>query len=219
MNDVAVSIVNHGNRELLLACLASLADDPGRRASTEVVVLDNASEDGSVEAVRERFPDVRVLAQPFRAGFGANHNAVIRADGVAARADPQRGHDRRAGHDRPPGRRARRAPLRRRRRAAHRVPRRPPPAVGVALPEPARLRRRGADARPGGRRPVGRRRARGAWTGRRAARCSCAARPSSASAPSTRASSCTSRRPTSAGGWPTAAGTCTWCRTCGCSTT
>ncbi len=77
MNDVAVSIVNHGNRELLLACLASLADDPGRRASTEIVVLDNASEDGSAEAVRERFPDVRVLARPFRAGFGANHNAII----------------------------------------------------------------------------------------------------------------------------------------------
>ncbi len=52
MNDVAVSIVNHRNRELLLACLASLADDPGRRAAMEVVVLDNASEDGSVEAVR-----------------------------------------------------------------------------------------------------------------------------------------------------------------------
>lgn len=79
MNDVAVSIVNHNNRELLLACLASLADDPGRRSAIEVVVLDNASEDGSADAVRERFPDVRVLAQPFRAGFGANHNAVIRA--------------------------------------------------------------------------------------------------------------------------------------------
>ena len=45
----------------------------------EVVVLDNASEDGSADAVRERFPDVRVIAQEFRAGFGANHNTVIRA--------------------------------------------------------------------------------------------------------------------------------------------
>jgi GT2 family glycosyltransferase len=77
--DVSVSIVNHVNRDLLLACLASLADDPGRRASVEVVVLDNASGDGSVEAVQERFPDVRVIAQPFRGGFGANHNAIIRA--------------------------------------------------------------------------------------------------------------------------------------------
>ena len=74
MPDVAVSIVNAGNRDLLLSCLDSLA-----REEAEVVVLDNASQDGSVEAVRERFPDVRVIAQEFRAGFGANHNTVIRA--------------------------------------------------------------------------------------------------------------------------------------------
>ncbi len=74
MADVSVSIVNAGNRELLLACLESLA-----RADVEVVVLDNASEDGSVEAVREHFPKVHLIAQEFRAGFGANHNTVIRA--------------------------------------------------------------------------------------------------------------------------------------------
>jgi GT2 family glycosyltransferase len=58
----------------LLACLESLAG-----TAAEVVVLDNASEDGSAEAVRERFPDVRLIAQSHRAGFGANHNTVIRA--------------------------------------------------------------------------------------------------------------------------------------------
>jgi N-acetylglucosaminyl-diphospho-decaprenol L-rhamnosyltransferase len=78
--DVTVSIVNTENRELLLACLESLeADRPRRRVSVEVVVLDNASLDGSVDAVRRRFPGVRLLAQERRAGFGANHNAVIRA--------------------------------------------------------------------------------------------------------------------------------------------
>jgi N-acetylglucosaminyl-diphospho-decaprenol L-rhamnosyltransferase len=74
VTDVSVSIVNAGNRDLLLACLASLAGE-----DVEVVVLDNASEDGSVEAVRERFPDVRVIAQRIRSGFGANHNTVIKA--------------------------------------------------------------------------------------------------------------------------------------------
>jgi GT2 family glycosyltransferase len=79
MTDVAISIVNMNNRELLLMCLRSLASDRGRRAIVETVVLDNASEDGSAEAVRKEFPDVRVIAQPFRAGFGANHNTVVRA--------------------------------------------------------------------------------------------------------------------------------------------
>jgi GT2 family glycosyltransferase len=73
--DLSVSIVNTESRELLLECLASL----GQNADAEIVVLDNASEDGSAAAVRERFPGVRVLEQDFRAGFGANHNTVIKA--------------------------------------------------------------------------------------------------------------------------------------------
>ncbi len=74
MPDVTVSLVNTNSRELLLACLESL-----QGSDAEIVVLDNASEDGSAAAVAERFPQVRVLEQRRRAGFGANHNAVIRA--------------------------------------------------------------------------------------------------------------------------------------------
>ncbi|MGZ8795121.1 MAG: glycosyltransferase family 2 protein [Gaiellaceae bacterium] len=74
MPDLSVSIVNTNSRALLLACLESLAG-----TDAEIVVLDNASEDGSADTVRERFPDVRVIAQSHRAGFGANHNTVIRA--------------------------------------------------------------------------------------------------------------------------------------------
>ncbi len=74
MSDLTVSIVNHNGRETLMPLLAALE----RERAEEIVVLDNASEDGSVAAVRERFPDVRLIEQPFRAGFGANHNRVIR---------------------------------------------------------------------------------------------------------------------------------------------
>lgn len=79
MIDVVVSIVNASQRELTLRCLASLERDRDRRHSLETVVLDNASGDGSVEAIRARFPRVRVLEQRHRAGFGANHNAIVRA--------------------------------------------------------------------------------------------------------------------------------------------
>jgi len=72
--DLSVSIVNTNSRELLLACLESLAP-----VEAEIVVLDNASEDGSAAAVHERFPHVRVIEQEHRAGFGSNHNTVIRA--------------------------------------------------------------------------------------------------------------------------------------------
>jgi N-acetylglucosaminyl-diphospho-decaprenol L-rhamnosyltransferase len=83
--DVSVSIVNTNSRELLLSCLDSLHPFPLQQTVArdegvvDVTVLDNASEDGSADAVRERFPAVRLIAQRFRAGFGANHNTVIRA--------------------------------------------------------------------------------------------------------------------------------------------
>jgi N-acetylglucosaminyl-diphospho-decaprenol L-rhamnosyltransferase len=79
LSDISVSIVNTNNRELLLSCLESLHASMTPEIAVEIVVLDNASEDGSAEAVRERFPGVRLLAQEFRAGFGANHNTVVRA--------------------------------------------------------------------------------------------------------------------------------------------
>jgi GT2 family glycosyltransferase len=49
--------------------------------SIQVVVLDNASDDGSVDAIRTAHPDVEVMAQDVRRGFGANQNAIIRATG------------------------------------------------------------------------------------------------------------------------------------------
>lgn len=75
MARVAVLIITMDTRDDVLACLASIADEP----DTEILVLDNASSDGTVAAIRERFGAVRVLAQEHRAGFGANNNTLIRA--------------------------------------------------------------------------------------------------------------------------------------------
>lgn len=79
MVDLTVSIVNHSNRALLLECLDSLSANLPRSCSAEIVVLDNASDDGSVAAVRHSFPQVRLIEQRHRAGFAANHNAIIRS--------------------------------------------------------------------------------------------------------------------------------------------
>jgi GT2 family glycosyltransferase len=72
--DVTVSIVNHENREAVLASLAALADD----AEIEVIVVDNVSQDGSADAIRAAFPNVTVIERSERAGFGANHNLALR---------------------------------------------------------------------------------------------------------------------------------------------
>ena len=76
MPDVVVSIVNMNGRAHVLDCLASLSRPSDH---LEIVVLDNASDDGSVAAIRESFPRVRIIEQHFRSGFGANHNTILRA--------------------------------------------------------------------------------------------------------------------------------------------
>ena len=77
MNTVAIIIVSHNTRKDLENCLQSLHDHPPT-ATHEIVVVDNASRDGSVEAVRSRWPDVRVIALNSNVGFAAANNAGIR---------------------------------------------------------------------------------------------------------------------------------------------
>jgi GT2 family glycosyltransferase len=64
---VSVVIVNWNAGEALAACVASLVD----AAPAEVVIVDNASTDGSLAAVRARHPDVRVLENTENVGFAA----------------------------------------------------------------------------------------------------------------------------------------------------
>jgi N-acetylglucosaminyl-diphospho-decaprenol L-rhamnosyltransferase len=73
---LTISIVNHGNRDSTLVLLGALAEVE-TRPDMEIVVLDNASADGSAQAIPAARPAVRVIAQGHRAGFGANHNTVI----------------------------------------------------------------------------------------------------------------------------------------------
>jgi N-acetylglucosaminyl-diphospho-decaprenol L-rhamnosyltransferase len=74
--DVEVSLVNTNNRDLLRACLASLPEAAGALA-WHATVVDNASDDGSPEVVRLEFPWARLIENPQRVGFSANHNQVI----------------------------------------------------------------------------------------------------------------------------------------------
>jgi GT2 family glycosyltransferase len=77
--DLSVIIVSYNVRDLLLACLASieaaLATSP---LATEILVIDNASSDGSPDAVRRRFPYVVVEETGRNLGFGAANNRGIR---------------------------------------------------------------------------------------------------------------------------------------------
>jgi GT2 family glycosyltransferase len=80
--DLSVVIVSWRTRELLGACLCSLRAALGERlaaGAAEVIVVDNASGDGSVEMVRDRFPEVRLIANPENRGYAAGNNQGIAA--------------------------------------------------------------------------------------------------------------------------------------------
>ncbi len=75
--DVSVVIVTYNVRAFLEQALRSVAR-ASQRLSVETFVVDNASVDGTVEMVRERFPQVHVLANEDNVGFGKANNQAIR---------------------------------------------------------------------------------------------------------------------------------------------
>ena len=75
--DLSVIIVSYNTRGMTLDCLRALHADLGG-LTAEVLVVDNASRDGSAGAVASEFPDARVIANPHNAGFGAANNLAMR---------------------------------------------------------------------------------------------------------------------------------------------
>lgn len=75
--ELSIVIVSYNARADLEDCLDSLAAHPPR-LSCEVVVVDNASTDGSAESVAARAPAVRLIRQAKNVGFAAGNNAGIR---------------------------------------------------------------------------------------------------------------------------------------------
>jgi GT2 family glycosyltransferase len=71
--DVSVIIVNWNLKDYLLEAIASVGETGGE-SSFEIIVVDNASEDGSVDAVKEQFPEVRLIENDENVGFGCANN-------------------------------------------------------------------------------------------------------------------------------------------------
>src|SRR5664280_2064099 len=79
--DVSVIIVNWNTVDYLEQCLESLAAAPPRR-SMEIIVVDNASADGSAEMVEAKFPRVKLIRSDKNLGFAkANNLAIIESRG------------------------------------------------------------------------------------------------------------------------------------------
>jgi len=73
---VTIVVVNWNGRAYLEQCLSSLCAQtyPAR----DIVLVDNGSTDGSIDFVRERFPEVQIGALPHNVGFAAGNNFAMR---------------------------------------------------------------------------------------------------------------------------------------------
>ena len=90
MIDLSIIIVSWNVRDLLAACLDSIAAAPvivgsdrasaeGEAPRVEVIVVDSASSDGSAAMIRARYPWVQLLAQDDNVGFTRGNNLALEA--------------------------------------------------------------------------------------------------------------------------------------------
>ena len=76
MTEVSVIIVSWNTREILRECLESVYRETND-IELEVILVDNASTDGSAEMVQKDFPQVVLIANPQNRGFAAANNQGI----------------------------------------------------------------------------------------------------------------------------------------------
>ena len=74
---ISYCVVNTNGRDLLMRSLDAIERTHPPELDREVLVLDNASDDGSAEAVRERGGDVRLIALDRRTGKGENDSTLL----------------------------------------------------------------------------------------------------------------------------------------------
>ncbi|MBI1931129.1 MAG: glycosyltransferase [Ignavibacteriales bacterium] len=76
MIDLSIIIVNYNVKEYLLNLLDSIKQ-ASKNISTEIIVVDNNSDDGSIPAINEKYPEVRTIQNNVNVGFGAANNQAL----------------------------------------------------------------------------------------------------------------------------------------------
>ncbi|MEN3013948.1 MAG: glycosyltransferase family 2 protein [Endomicrobiia bacterium] len=74
---MSITIVNYNTKDLLRQCLESIYRST-KKISFEIIVVDNASKDGSVEMVKSEFPEVKIIANKENLFFTRAHNQALK---------------------------------------------------------------------------------------------------------------------------------------------
>ncbi len=75
--DLSIIVINWNTCELLRNCLNSVLDGAPKGGSFEIIVVDNASTDGSREMVKRLFPQVTMILNETNKGFAAANNQAM----------------------------------------------------------------------------------------------------------------------------------------------
>jgi len=86
MLDLGIIIVNWNTKDLLRRCLQTVLVSTGD-FTFKVVLVDNASTDGSADMVRSEFPSVEVIASQTNGGFSYGNNLGLKALGYRGKGD------------------------------------------------------------------------------------------------------------------------------------
>jgi len=74
--DISFIIVNWNTKDLLIECLASIYQTVNE-IDFEIWVVDNGSSDGSVEAIKEKYPHIKIIENQTNLGFAAANNLAL----------------------------------------------------------------------------------------------------------------------------------------------
>ena len=72
--ELTTILISYNTKHLLDECFVALARSTAALASSDIVVVDNASRDGSADYIAERYPDVTLVRSPQNVGFGRANN-------------------------------------------------------------------------------------------------------------------------------------------------
>ena len=77
MIDLSIVIVSYNTKNFLIKCIQSI-EETGKDFTYEIIVVDNASNDGSAELVKEKFKDVILVANKENLGFSKANNLGVK---------------------------------------------------------------------------------------------------------------------------------------------
>ena len=77
MPDLSIIIVNYNVKEFLQNLLHSI-EKASSKIISEIIIVDNASEDGSVELIKQKFPNVKLVENKTNYGFGKANNQALK---------------------------------------------------------------------------------------------------------------------------------------------